>query len=804
MKSNEQSLQQLSVGKKILAAVILLFVAPLAIIVGLELAARIFWSGQPTKLFLQGERQDLPDVYRANYLAARRFFPGNLARKPLPEIFLQDKPENLKRIFVLGESAARGEQLADFSFARMLETFMNQGHKERVVEVINTGIPAINSWVFNEFAHEIVNYSPDLIVIYGGHNEFIGPYGPSTVFSFARSRAAALAGIQASKLRLIQALASDKIPDELKTGWQGLEMFKNNRIDPDNPAIDSCLQNWLLNLESIFKTANHKNIPVIFCTAASNEKDFPPFMSIEVKSRKDTADLKKFKELIEEQKYTESLPLAEQLHSTYGKHALINFLYGTALLNLGQHDKATQFLKNARNLDSFRVRTTDEFNDKAVELAKTHGIIVADAKAEMAAVSSDGLIGRDMIYDHVHLTEAGHHSVTSSILAKIALLDSFNDIMADKDELPELFDLLRLMGYGSNDKAMNLEHIRASMALAPFTMLFGHEELINKLTNEAAMAQKQISTITDTALAIEALGSQPQSWAINLRLGLLQTINGNSTAARAFFLRSLALNPYNIDAWNNLGILQMSTGQINEAEQSYCTALKLAPDFSRAFFNLGLCAAEKNNESEAEQYYGSAVNADPANSAAWRNLANLHFRKKDYQKAAAGYEQAFKADPTDVNAKIGLANSLSELKQVKQAIAIYLEACESWPDLSVTHYSLGNAYENANQPDKAIKAFGKSIELGHKKSAQRAAMLILSNQSKENLAEHIKILSMACEITEFHDPWLLQVLANLYTNNDQYDSAIETLTKAEQLALRQGDNNLVNEIRQNLNILKQL
>lgn len=802
MKNKQQDLQQLSPGKKVLAAIVLFLVAPLAILAGLEVTARIFLPGQPTELFLKAERQNLANVYRANYQAVRRFFPGNLARKPLPEVFLQNKPENLKRIFVLGESAARGEQLSDFSFARMIETFINQGLEKRAVEVINTGIPAINSWVFKEFADEIVNYSPDLIIIYAGHNEFIGPYGPSTVFSFARSRIAALAGIQASKLRLIQALASDKVPEELKSGWQGLEMFKHNRIDPDSPAIDNCLQNWLLNLESIFKITNSQNIPVIFCTAASNEKDFPPFMSVSVNDSNDTDSLEKLKKLISGQNFTESLALAERLHSTYSQHALINFLYGKALLNTGQHDKAAQLLRNARNLDSFRVRTSDDFNSKAAKLARTHGIMVADAAAEMAAASTEGLIGRDMIYDHVHLTEAGHHSVAKSILTKLVQIDSFSDLMTAKGEFPRLFDLLKLMGYGSNDKALNLEHIRASMTLPPFTMLFDHDKLINKLADNAAKSRQQVTTAADIGIAMEALANQPDNWAINQRLGLLQTINGNSTAARSFFLKSLELNPYNIDAWNNLGILQMGTGQVDEAGQSYRTALKLAPDFSRAFFNLGLCASKKNNDKDAEQYYESAVKSDPANSSAWRNLANLHFRKRDYKKAAKGYEQAFKADPTDINAKISLGNSLLELGQTNQAIATYIDACESWPDASATHYSLGNAYEKTGQHHKAIEAFGKSIELGNKKSAQRAAQLILANLSKEKLVEHIKIISMACEITEFHDPWLMQVLANLYLNNDQSDSAVEILSKAEQLALRQGNKNLANEIRQNISNLQ--
>ena len=107
--------------KKVILAILWLFVLPVLLLGLAELACYATGIGYPASLFIKDKMPDGQTCLRINYQAARRFFPGNLARRPLPEIMPAVKPVKRLRIFVLGESAARGEKLADFSFARMLE-----------------------------------------------------------------------------------------------------------------------------------------------------------------------------------------------------------------------------------------------------------------------------------------------------------------------------------------------------------------------------------------------------------------------------------------------------------------------------------------------------------------------------------------------------------------------------------------------------------------------------------------------------------------------------------------------------------
>ncbi|NCB39807.1 MAG: SGNH/GDSL hydrolase family protein, partial [Erysipelotrichia bacterium] len=505
------------VGKLLVSCIVL----PCIFLILLEAAARSTDIGYPSTLFIEETTADGAWL-RPNYRVGYRFFPAKLARKPLPEIMPAIKPADRLRIFVLGESAARGEQLADFSFSRMLEVALQNGSLQKKVEVINTGIPAINSWVLRDFAREIMNYQPDLIVVYAGHNEFIGPYGPGSVFGLAGNRNAALIGIWASSLRLIQALKPDKLPAELARGWQGLEMFMKNSIKPDSKAISDCLENWRKNLDDIFATAAAAKIPVIWCRVPVNHKDCPPFISDESGFLPETTALieqiKKYSENNEHQKVLQNI---DKIRTKVKNHALADYLEGSARLALGDPKSAGQCFKNALNNDCFRVRTTDIFNDAAAEAAKRHKVHIADIEAAFVGNSGNGIIGAELIYDHVHLTLKGHHIAAAGIFSSIkniqpALMQSM------PDKFPDLEEIKKYTGFTDQDEIDNLTHIISSIQEPPFTSQFMHNSRLKQLNMQIETLKKSRKDFaTNIALISDAAIRQPFNWAIQNRLAMM-------------------------------------------------------------------------------------------------------------------------------------------------------------------------------------------------------------------------------------------------------------------------------------------
>lgn len=790
-----------STAFKMTAKVILIaLVIPCLLLTGLEFAARLAGAGYPSQLFVKEKSNDGSEYLRANYRVAQRFFPGHLARKPLPEIMPTIKPAGRLRVFVLGESAARGEQLADFSFSRMLETCCNDGRSEKIVEVINTGIPAINSWVLREFAREIIDYNPDLLVIYAGHNEFIGPYGPSGLNGMPFTRKAALAGIWASSLRLIQTLKGDRIPESLSSGWKGLEMFLSNLVPPGSDAITQCQNNWRANLNDIFAIAKQAGIPVIWCRVPVNRLDCPPFASDETGFDDQTrATVASLSQAIFAQNYATASQQLQVLRNRFSRNAMLSYLEGKVALALGNRQQAAINLGEALENDCFRARTTDRFNQIAAECAQLHGAAHADVEKAFVENSASGIIGCDLIYDHVHLTFKGHY------LAAHTIFKTMQSLFPQSKQLPASFPTLDTMaeaiGYTTNDEINHLQHVIDSMSLPPFTLQPGNSERLSELKSRLAASKKALSTEACIITTRAATGRQPGNWAALHRLAML--CRQDPTQAEKCFIQSLALNPFNIDTINNYGLL-LTSDRKAEAEKLFLKALAIAPDFARAHYNLGLIHSE--NPDTVEQAiidYKTAARYDPGMTAAWRNLANIYFRQGNYSESLRVYRQAIKSCPDDVLLHLGAGNSLLQMQKGEEGRQVFTDTARRFPGSPLPFYSLGLACEKQGNYNEAADYYRKSGDLMHLPAFTRLFELHFAGKASLAPEQIIADATRACQMSDFTDPWLMQVLAAGYLENGQKQEATGILHRALAAAEAQGKNELAAEILSNLQLAGQ-
>ncbi len=779
-------------------AFLIALVIPCLLLTGLEFAARLAGAGYPSQLFIREKGGDGSEYLRVNYRAAKRYFPGHLARRPLPEIMPAVKPAGRLRIFVLGESAARGEQLADFSFARMLEACLNDGRPEKVAEVINTGIPAINSWVLREFAREILNYSPDLLIIYAGHNEFIGPYGPAGLNGLATHRNAALAGIWASSLRLIQALKGDRIPENLASGWKGLEMFLSNLILPGSEAITRCQNNWRANLNDIFSTAKQAGVPVIWCRVPVNRRDCPPFASDET-GFDDTirAAVASISQAISTENFSTAAQQLQPLKNRFGGNAMLSYLEGRVRLSEGNRQQAAKNFGEALANDCFRIRTTDQFNDTAAECAQLHGALLADVEKTFTENSEAEIIGCDLVYDHVHLTLKGHY------LAARTIFKAMQQLFPQAKQLPADFPTLEAMvesiGYTANDEIEHWQHVIDSMSLPPFTLQPGNSMHLSVIKSRLEENRKALNPEACIIMTRAAAGRQPGNWAVLNRLAML--CHEDPVQAEKCFIQSLALNQFNIDTINNYGLLLLTSGRKTEAEKMFLQALEIAPDFARAHYNLGLIHAEAPGTVEqAKTDYMAATRNDPGMAAAWRNLANLYFRQGSNSEALKIYRQAIKSCPDDILLHLGAGNCLLQMQKFEEGQRVFSEAAGRFPESPLPLYSLGLACEKQKQFKEAGDYYQKSGRLKHLPAFTRLFELQFAGKLSLSSKAIVSDATLACQISDFSDPWLMQVLAAGYLENGQKQEAAGILHRALATAEAQGKNELAAEIKSNLKL----
>ncbi|MFZ5950631.1 MAG: tetratricopeptide repeat protein [Candidatus Rifleibacteriota bacterium] len=793
------SANEISPKKKLLLFFFLVFAAPVILLSGLETSLRLLVPGEPTSFFVEDQLADGKKVMRANFLAAKRFFPGNLARKPLPDFFPSEKAPETFRVFVLGESAARGEFLADFSFARMLQAALTKQYPGRKIEVINTGIPAINSWVITEIAAEIVNYQPDLVIVYAGHNEFIGPYGPGSIFSGQTNRFMAKLGIFASSLRMIQLLKSIGSSSESISGWRGLDMFSHINIDPGSPAVQQAEENWRLNLKETLQIFKKNSIKTIVCSVPVNALDCAPFSS-----KSAGEDFEKIIEIMCDLYNEKEWEQIEQTFTAnagkFSEHAMANWLTAHAKLNLGKKAEAHEKFVNALNLDCFKVRALPTFNLVAQKAAEEANAAFIDLSTIFAEADPHGITGSDLVYDHVHLTENGHYLAAAKIFAETVKIIGQT---ASSAVFPEFEEICRLTGFTDNDRIFHLSQAMAAAGVSPLSRQFSNLQTRKQLNDKLLAIQENFNMADSIVQTTEALESAPENARLAARLAQMFILTGNPDEAKAYFNRSLEKNPFDIDTINNLGTVFQNSGQYEKAIELFVRAVKLAPNFAEAHFNLGLSAVRTGKPDAAIGHYKDALAIEPSYPAAMHNLANVFFERKKFTDAEFYYRMASLAAPGDISPLIGAGNACLAQGNLELARKTYQQAVIAFPQQPEGYFSLGLLHEKHSSKEEA---FGNYLEaltrFKHRPSADKIFSLIAAQAVATSTESLNKIALQCCEASEYTDPWHLQLLGVTYAATGKTEEARSILLKALEIAQKSKETALARDLEDSLRTLE--
>jgi len=375
------------------AFVLITLLAPLLLFAAAETGLRLAGVGELEPLFVPVE--SAPGYLQPNPAAVQRFFPDP-RRAPAVSIdttwFPATKAPGTLRIFVQGESSAAGFPYGRFgSPGALLQQRLQRAYPDRNVEVINTGMAAVTSFVLLDFADEIIAQHPDAVVIYTGHNEYLGIGGVGSTFAAARSPAVARGIATLRRLHLYRAL--ERGIGSLGTGGDSPDrtdgtlmsrVAAERSIPLGSPLYERGLEQFHGNLERLLAKYRVAGIPVFIGTLASNERDQPPFASGD------------------------------------GDSAQQRFELARTLDAAGDYAAARVEYLAAKDRDELRFRAAEAMNDVIREVAAAGGATVVDVQAALAAASRDGIIGADLMLEHLHPNVEGYFRLASAYFPYIA------------------------------------------------------------------------------------------------------------------------------------------------------------------------------------------------------------------------------------------------------------------------------------------------------------------------------------------------------------------------------------------------
>ncbi len=346
--------------------------------------------------------------------------------------FLMPKPEGTFRIIAVGGSTTYGRPwLADTAFAAWMRRLLELSGASGRVEALNMGGISYASYRVGKVVTEALQYQPDLLLVYAGHNEFLEErtfaaqkqepgWRQSLRSILHHSRIYSLMNKGFSRFKPHEPAPVQHPGEEIRARLEqvgGTELYHR-----DEKFRARVIRQYRDEMEGILRQAQTRNVPVILCTLPSNLAGISPFKS-EHRPDMTAAAQDRFAKLLtaaEEallsgaaQEALDILTVAEPLDPRFA-HLL--FLKGTALENLGQFEAAYAAYEMAKEEDIVPLRALKAFNAALRELAREYRVPLADIERAVRGASPNGIPGNVWFADHVHPTIAGQQLIAWELM----------------------------------------------------------------------------------------------------------------------------------------------------------------------------------------------------------------------------------------------------------------------------------------------------------------------------------------------------------------------------------------------------
>ena len=749
---------------------------PLVLVLALEAGLRLAGYGRPATFFVPDDR---PGYVRTNEQFTGLFLPESFDRRPLSYGLATRKPAGTLRVVILGESVARGTPVSWFAFGAQLRALLRARHPDKDIEIVNTGIVAINSHVVYQIARDVARYSPDLFVVYLGNNEVVGPYSPGCSYLpqtpplwiirlsvFVRStRTGQLLGAALNRIR-----RGSAAPRE----WGGMEMFVRNAVRGDDPRLEAVYRNFEANLRDILAIAQAAGAPTLLCTPAGNLKDCAPFLSLHRADLGDADravwqhrfDRGRIEWLLGENAAAHAdLTDAWRLDPQYADTA---FLLGSLELQAGDVAAARGHLLAAQHWDALRFRPDPRINEivRRVAADATGRVTLVDAAARFGS-DPDAMApppGREVFFEHVHLDWEGNYRL-ARWLAEAAEPALYGPAAGRGDWLDSA-GVAAALAYTPHERPFMLLRMADILRNPPFDhqvtywrdqAIFARELAEARAKAHAPETLRQARTVADAALAADP-GNPDLA---HVAAGIADDL-GDAAGALALARRSRQLQSDNFALACDEALRLAHLGRVAEAEKML---------------------REKAGQVSARD----RVLMAPA-------FTNFFLQTKRYADGRAYLESELEREPGDRTLRLSLGQLAEAAGDTKAAEKCFRDLLADEPEDPVPLQALVVLLDNSGRTEEAdaVSLASSARQPGNQANHFRAARV--AQKRGDSAGEFRELLAAAAS-----GPVTAEIelrIAWTYFGQHDLEGTLTHLAKARQLAELEGDSAMLQSVRQ--------
>lgn len=536
-----------------------------------------------------------------------------------PQSFQRNKPGNGFRFFVLGGSSSYGFPWgADTAFANVLGDALRATWPDRTVEAVNAAAMSYGSLRMRILTQELLDHSPDLLIVYEGHNEFVemrlsrdlagrGEGLGLLQTLLHRSRVFSMLTRRAERAR---AGAPEDAAARPAAELVGLDVTRDQPSGNGPAEKERVRALFEENVRGILDAAASRGVPVLLCTVPANMRDWAPNESLfdsgvsednQARARALVAEGQGL--LARGDAASAAASLTRALTIAPG-HAEIRFRLARAEEGLGRWEEARADYLAARDLDGQPSRVLGIINDTTRRLAAERRALSVDVERLFEQESPHGLVGFNLLEDYVHPTRKGHRLIALELwrtLNKSGLLGS------PKDEDAERF----WAAVGPAPEGTPAAPSSPEEALRESQRLF----------NTGVVLENQGQFVQAMEKYRESLALDAHYRAAHFNLGRLEYFAGRTDEAAAEFEAVLADEPDHVRSILGLATVEIRRSRWTRAEELASRAAAIDPTSAVAWNTRGVIAQGQGRTAEAVNHFRRAVELDPKNAAFQKALA---------------------------------------------------------------------------------------------------------------------------------------------------------------------------------------
>jgi tetratricopeptide (TPR) repeat protein len=549
--------------------------------------------------------------YQTNRGYLAKYFPAGTPLIPefKTTLFRKEKTASTFRIMCLGSSSMFGTPYdMNANIPGIVRKQLRRLYPDVEVEVVNWGASAINSNVIRDFTPSLLQFKPDLVLIYMGHNEFYGPDGIGASFleryvpTFTRVKYAAR---ELHLLRVLTGWLGPK-PGEAKPATTLMrEVSQGQLVKRGTTDEQRVFRHFEENLGDILRTLRQSGVPVLVGSVASNLM-FPPFVS------------------------DSTAP-----GDSSGAAAL--FERGTRLRSAGHSLEARLLLAAARDADLLKFRAPGEISEITRRVCAREGVKAFSCDSVLSAYAVDGIAGDTLFWEHLHPTAQGYYRIANAFVAEVVA-----------------------GGYVSKDaKTTALIPFNAdSLSVCWLDLAYG-EYCIRHLTGnwpfEDYRRETPVLDRADNVLSgiVAEVHARKRAW--NEACYSMATYFWRVGRMRdALTTYEALLEEYPFGFYPNYlkGSLLNALGRVDDAVQFYQRSIDSNPDYNRPHLDLGLILVNRGEYDAAERELTIVIRKSGDDQAERRTSANAHYglaalraNRGDRQGALKELDQALALAP---------------------------------------------------------------------------------------------------------------------------------------------------------------